>query len=46
VEQVNGLLKRHLSKLAQETHLPWPRLLTAGPDPTQKYPKLIGSDSV
>jgi transposase len=27
VEQANGLLKRHLSELAQETHLPWPKLL-------------------
>jgi hypothetical protein len=27
VERANGLLKRHLSKLAQETHLPWQNLL-------------------
>jgi hypothetical protein len=27
VEQANGLLKHHLAKLAQETHLPWPKLL-------------------
>jgi hypothetical protein len=27
VELANGLLKKHLSKLAQETHLPWPSLL-------------------
>jgi hypothetical protein len=27
VEQANELLKRHLAKLAQETHLPWPKLL-------------------
>jgi hypothetical protein len=27
VERANGLLKRHLSKLAQETHLPWQKLL-------------------
>jgi hypothetical protein len=27
VEQPNGLLKRHLFKLVQENHLPWPRLL-------------------
>jgi hypothetical protein len=27
VEQADGLFKRHLAKLAQETHLPWPKLL-------------------
>jgi hypothetical protein len=27
VEQANGLLKHHLTKLAQETHFPWPKLL-------------------
>jgi hypothetical protein len=27
VEQVNGLLKYHLAKLAQETHLPWSKLM-------------------
>jgi hypothetical protein len=27
VEQANGLLKCHLAKLAQEAHLPWPKLL-------------------
>jgi hypothetical protein len=27
VKWTNGLLKRYLAKLAQETHLPWPKLL-------------------
>jgi hypothetical protein len=31
VEKTNELLKRHLAKLAQETHSPWTKLLSTAP---------------
>jgi hypothetical protein len=38
----NGLLKRHLSKLTQETHLPWPRLLLLALTQLRNTPNSLG----
>jgi hypothetical protein len=45
VECANGLFKRHLSKLAQETHLPWPRLLPLALTRLRNTPNSLGLTS-
>jgi hypothetical protein len=42
VEQANGLLKRHLSTLAQETHLCWLRLLPLALTSLRNTPNSLG----